>query len=80
MIISQKKKMEERENERRGRQNMNIDSLQLTFDKLLFFARKYKLPKMLLEHSEGGERREETENQRRESKKLPKFPHEIRII
>lgn len=82
-IISQKKKngrKSRKENERRGRENMNIDSLQLTLDKLLFFARKYKLPKMLLEHSEGGERREETENQGRKARSFQMFSHEIRII
>ena len=60
---------------------MNIDSLQLTFNKLLFFfffllqglqqnriTRKYKLPKMFLEHSESGERKEEMENQRRKAR------------
>ena len=72
---------------------MNIDSLQLTFNKLLFFfffllqglqqnriARKYKLPKMFLEHSESGERKEEMENQRKKARSFRMFSHELRII
>lgn len=89
-------KKEQKEKERRGRENMNIDSLQLTLNTLLYFsflfvfllqglqqnriARKYKLPKMFLEHSEGGERREEMENKRRKARSFQMFSHEISHI